>query len=67
MDVLTYLIVHLSVRSFIVLSEILFEDVLGESGAIGDGELVLDERQPAVRPSGWNSNQQPAQDVVEEL
>jgi len=64
---LTDLIVHFSVSSFIVLSKVLLQDMLGESGAVGDGELVLDKRQPAVRPGSRYSNQQPAKYVVEEL
>lgn len=64
---LTKFVINLPFGSLWCFSQILGKHLTGQPRAIRDGELVLNITEPAVAPSRWYGDQEPAKDIVEEL
>ena len=60
-------LVEYLVMQVLVVPKVLLHHFLGQTRSIRQGELVLDEAEPAVRPCGGNGDQEPFENIQQEL
>ena len=63
---LTKFVINLALWPFLLIPQVLCQDLLRKAGAVCYSKFILDEAKPAVGPSRWYGHQKPTNDVEKE-